>query len=109
MGYVLWFGVVVVLFAIMHYFTELSGRQKGAISLVLMLLIAGAIAYNLKKDQEREQITKIELKFRHGEKVVCQGTDVNASEFSYSDGTQSFIGNKGTPHYQQIFNLLECQ
>lgn len=109
MGYLLWFSVVIVFFAVMHYFTELTRRQKGMISFILILLIAGAIVYNLKKDQEREQITKIELKYRHGEKVVCEGVEVNASVFSYSDGTQSFIGNKGTPHYQQIFNLLECQ
>lgn len=109
MGYLLWFSAVIVIFAMMHYFTELTGRQKGGISLVLVLLIAGAIVYNIKSDWEREQVTAIKLRYRHGETVKCQGVEVNASEFSYSDGTQSFIGNKGTSHYQQIFNLRECQ
>lgn len=109
MGYLLWFGVVALVFVVMHYFTELTGRQKGSISFGLILLIAGAIVYNMKSDQEREHVTGIELKYRHGETVKCRGVDVNASEFSYSDGTQSFIGNKGTAHYQQIFNLRECQ
>jgi len=109
MGYWLWLSVVIVIFGIMHYFTELDLRQKALISAIAALAVIGAIIYNIKSDQEREQITKIELKYRHGESVICQGTEVNGSTFSYSDGTQSFIGNKGTTHYQQIFNLRECR
>lgn len=109
MGYVLWFGIVVLAFVLMHYFTELTGRQKGIISLIAAILVAGAIAYNIKSDRERAHVIAIELQYRHGEKLMCQGVEVNASTFSYSDGTQSFIGNKGTPHYQRIFNARECE
>lgn len=109
MGYWLWLSVVIVIFGIMHYFTELKIRQKATISIIAALMVIGAIIYNIQSDQERAQVTAIELKYRHGERIVCQGTEVNGSEFSYSDGTQSFIGNKGTPHYQQIFNLRECR
>ena len=109
MGYILWFGIVALLFVVMHYFTELSGRQKGIISLIMTLFITGAIVYNIRSDAEREHVIAIELKYRHGESVMCQGVNVNAEEFSYSDGTQSFVGNKGTPHYQQIFTVRECQ
>ncbi|MCK9373772.1 MAG: hypothetical protein M0P91_11275 [Sulfuricurvum sp.] len=109
MGYWLWLSVVIVIFGIMHYFTELDIRQKAMISLAVALVVSGAILYNIRSDQERAQVTDIELKYRHGERVVCQGIEVNGSEFSYSDGTQSFIGNKGTSHYQQIFNLRECR
>jgi len=109
MGYLLWFGIVALVFVVMHYFTELSGRQKGIISLILTLLVTGAVVYNVRSDADREHVMQIELKYRHGEKVTCQGIEVNATEFSYSDGTQSFVGNKGTAHYQQIYNVRECQ
>lgn len=109
MGYLLWFGIVALVFVLMHYFTELSGRQKGTISLVMTLLVIGAIVYNIRSDADREHVIQIELKYRQGMSITCQGTEVNATEFSYSDGTQSFIGNKGTSHYQQIFNVRECQ
>lgn len=109
MGYGLWFGIVIALFVIMHYFTELNGRQKGVISLIAAVLIAGAIAYNIQSDREREQVSAIELKYQRGETVVCQGAEINSTTFSYSVGTQSFVGNKGTPHFQQIYNVRECE
>ena len=109
MAYLLWFGIVALVFALMHYFTELSARQKGIISLIVTLFVAGAVVYNIRSDAERAHVTQIELKYRHGETIRCQGVDVNDSEFSYSDGTQSFVGNKGTRHYQQIFNVRECE
>lgn len=109
MAYGLWFGIVIALFVIMHYFTELNGRQKGVISLIAAVLIAGAIAYNIQSDREREQVSAIELKYQRGETVVCQGTEINSTTFSYSVGTQSFVGNKGTPHFQQIYNVRECE
>ena len=109
MAYLLWFGIVVLVFVWMHFFTELNGKQKGIVSGVFTLLIAGAVAYNIHSDREREHVTAIELKYRHGETIVCDGVEVNASTFGYSVGTQSFVGNKGTPHYQRIFKARECR
>jgi hypothetical protein len=109
MGYIVWFGIVLLLFAWMHYFTELSGRQKGIISAFVTLLVAGAVAYNIKSDRDRDHVNAVELKYRSGETLVCRGVEVNASTFDYSVGTQSFIGLKGTPRYQQIFNARECR
>lgn len=109
MGYGLWFGIVVLLFAWMHFFTELSSKQKGTITLAITLLISAAIAYNVAADRDRAHVTDIELRYRHGETLRCAGVEVNASTFDYSDGTQSFVGLKATPYYQQIFNVRECQ
>jgi hypothetical protein len=109
MSYVLWFGIVALIFALMHYFTELNGRQKGIISLVVTLIVAGAIVYNMKSDAQREHIASIELKFNNGETVNCKQIRVNKKEFSYSVGTQSFIGNKESQYAQQIFSASECE
>jgi len=109
MAYFLWFGIVALGFALMHYFTELSGKQKGIISLVLTLSVAGAIAYNIQSDRERDHVNAIVQDYYQGKSVMCQGIEVNSSTFGYSEGTQSFIGNKGTSHYQQIINARECQ
>lgn len=109
MGYLLWFGIVALLFAVMHFFTELSGKQKGIISLTVTLAIAGAIAYNISADRDRDRILAVELKYRNGQTLLCRGVDVNGSNFDYSIGTQSFIGMKGSGHEGQIFNARECQ
>ncbi len=109
MGYLLWFGIVVLLFAWMHYFTELDGKKKGIISLVVTLIIGGAIAYNIAADRDREKVMGVEQRYRSGETLSCRGIDVNASTFDYSVGTQSFVGLKGTKYYQQIINARECE
>jgi len=109
MAYLLWFGIAALAFALMHYFTELSGKQKGLITFVVVLLIAGAIAYNVQSDRDREQVNSIVLKYQQGQMLMCQGTEVNSTMFDYSVGTQSFVGNRGTKYFQQIFNARECQ
>lgn len=109
MAYLLWFGIVVLGFALMHYFTELSAKQKGVISLVLTLVITAAIAYNIQSDRDRAKVVSIEQKYRSGETLSCRGIDVNTTTFDYSVGTQSFVGFKGTKHYQQIINARECE
>ena len=109
MGYLLWFGIVVLLFAWMHYFTELGTKQKTLISAVLTLIISGAIAYNIAADRDREKVIRVEQQYHSGETLMCRGTEVNATTFDYSVGTQSFVGLKGTKHYQQIINARECE
>lgn len=109
MGYLFWFGIVALVFALMHYFTELSGKQKGMISLAVTLVIAAAIAYNIQSDRDRAKVSAIELKYERGETLVCRGIEVNSTTFGYSVGTQSFVGNRGTKHYQQIINARECE
>ena len=109
MGYLLWFGIVVLLFAWMHYFTELGTKQKTLISAVLTLIISGAIAYNIAADRDREKVIRVEQQYRSGETLMCRDTEVNATTFDYSVGTQSFVGLKGTKHYQQIINARECE
>ncbi len=109
MGYLLWFGIVVLLFAWMHYFTELGTKQKTLISAVLTLIISSAIAYNIAADRDREKVIRVEQQYRSGETLMCRGTEVNATTFDYSVGTQSFVGLKGTKHYQQIINARECE
>ena len=109
MGYLVWFGIVALVFALLHYFTELSGKQKSLITLVVTLLVAGAIAYNIQSDRDRAKVSEVELKYQQGETLVCRGIEVNSSMFGYSVGTQSFVGNRGSKHYQQIINARECQ
>lgn len=109
MGYLLWFGIVLLIFALMHYFTALTSRQKGMISLMITLIIGNAIAYNLMKDAESKRLATIELKFNNGETLTCNSITVNNKNFTYSVGTQSFIGNESSRYSQQIISARECE
>lgn len=109
MGYLLWFGIVALVFALMHYFTELNGRQKATISIIVSLIVAGAIVYNLVSDAASRHIAAIELKFTNGETLTCNNVSVNNKNFTYSVGTQSFIGNEESRYSEQIFSARECE
>ena len=109
MGYLLWFGIVVVVFMWMHYFTALTSKQKGIASLMLALIIGNAILYNIMNDLESNHVRAIELKFTNGQILTCNGVRVDNKSFSYSVGTQSFIGNDKSQYSQQIFSASECE
>lgn len=109
MGYLLWFGIVGIVFVWMHYFTALSNKQKGIVSLALIVIIGNAIVYNVMNDLESKQIRAIELKFNNSKTLNCNGVNVNNQTFTYSVGTQSFIGNTNSLYSQQIFSASECQ
>lgn len=109
MSYLLWFGIVIVIFLGMHYFTALTSRQKGLISLLLALMVANAILYNIMNDLEGKHVSVMELKFNNGETLTCNNVPVNNKNFTYSVGTQSFIGNKDSKYAWQIFSASECE
>ena len=109
MAYLLWFVIVGLIFVWMHYFTELSGRQKGVISLIVTLIIAGGIGYNAQSNAESRHISEVELKFRKGEVLRCNDINVTNKSFTYSVGTQSFIGNEDSRYPQQIISTQECK
>ena len=109
MGYLLWFSIVIVVFIWMYYFTSLTFRQKGYILLLLTLVIANAVLYNIMKDLESKHINEMQLKYTNGETLLCKGIKVDRKGFSYSVGTQSFIGNKESRYPNQIFSASECR
>ncbi|MDO9208216.1 MAG: hypothetical protein Q7T91_08170 [Sulfuricurvum sp.] len=109
MGYLVWFGIVAVAFVWMHYFTALTGKQKGIVSLILAMIVGNAILYNIMNDLESKHVAAIELKFTNGETLVCSKVKVNNKNFTYSVGTQSFIGNEKSHYAQQIFSASECE
>lgn len=109
MGYLLWFSIVVIVFIWMHYFTALTFRQKGLTLLLLTLIIANAILYNIMKDLESKHIHEMQLKYKNGETLRCNGVEVDQKSFGYSVGTQSYIGNQDSRYPNQIFSAAECR
>ncbi len=109
MGYLLWFGVVIIVFVWMQYFTSLTFRQKWITLLLLSLIIANAILYNVMKDLESKHINEMQLKYTNGETLRCNGVNVDRKAFGYSVGTQSYIGNQDSKYPNQIFSASECR
>ncbi len=108
MGYIVALIVVGILFALMHYFTELTKQQKTVISLVLVVFIAFAYIYNYYKQQEQEKMLNIVVLYKQGKTIKCGKYDVNQTNFSLSTGTYTFIGKENTPFYAIMISAYEC-
>ncbi len=109
MSYILGIIAVGILFLILHNLTELDTNQKSFIVKALLGLILSMYIFNLYSDAQRDKITDIVLKYEQNKNLTCNDIDVNKSNFSYSVGTQTFIGLKNSPHYGRLISASECE
>jgi len=101
--------VVALLFASLHYFTELKHSQKLSIALVALLIVLSAIGYNKYKTFKTDKMLSVIVKYKQGKTVNCDGVDVNSSRYSLSVGTYTFIGKENTPHYAEMISAADCE
>ncbi len=109
MAYIFGIILLVLLFVVLHFFTEISLKQKVGVISILALLILGAYLYNLGNEKRRVHLENVLLDFTHGKSISCQGMDINNSQFSYSSGTQTFLGLKNTEMSGRLISLDTCQ
>ena len=109
MAYIYGLIIVGLFFLSMHYFTELKKSQKTLATSVLLILVFSAIAYNKYSHIQQKKLLEIQTKFEQGKTLLCNGVEVNSSQFSLSIGTFTFIGKPNTPHYAEMVNASLCQ
>ncbi len=109
MRYLYAVGLLAALYLVLHYFTELSHRQKSAIVAGLLLFIAAAAIYDVRKAEHDAKVRETVLKFQRHQLLHCGDLIVSDDEYTYSDGTQSFIANAGTPQAGIIVSASECR
>ena len=109
MSYILGLLAVGVLFLVLHNFTELDHKSKFIVAVVLAGVILMMYLFNVYMDNQRDLVTAVELKYHQNKTLTCKGIEVNQSNFSYSVGTQTFIGRESTPHYGQLISATECE
>lgn len=109
MAYIYGLIIVALFFATMHYFTELDKKQKTIATTVVFLIILSAIVYNKYNQEQQAKLLAIQTKFEQGKTLLCNGVEVNQTQFSLSIGTFTFIGKENTPHYAEMINASTCQ
>ncbi len=97
------------LYAVLHYFTELSQKQKFGIVGLVLYVVAGAAAYNAYRSANDDHVRETVLRFERHETLECGGVKVNDRNYTYSVGTQSFIANEGTPNAGGIYTAADCR
>ena len=109
MAYIYGLIVVALLFATMHYFTELTNKQKTLTTALLVLVVLGAIAYNKYTTAQRELMLSVVTAYEQGKTLECNGIKVNAKLYDLSIGTYTFIGRKNTPNYAKMISASTCK
>ena len=105
------FGVILflILFVVMHFFTEMTLKQKLSATGVFAILVLSAYFYNQQSEQRRLHLEEVMLKYNSGDNISCSSLDVNNTEFSYSSGTQTFLGKKESKMHGRIISLDSCR
>ena len=109
MAYLLAIVAVLAFFAVLHFFTELKTNIKIGMALALLFIVTFATIYNGYTRDQRTHALHVELQYNQGKTLRCEGVDVNNTNFSFSNGTHTFIGKKGTPNYSMMINTSICQ
>jgi len=108
-AYILGLIVVSFFFLAMHYFTELDNKQKAIVSMVVLVIIFSAIAFNSYTTSQREKMLNVVMRFNQHKTIECNGMKVNDKNFTISIGTYTFIGKKNTPNYALMISATKCK
>jgi hypothetical protein len=109
MAYLVGIVVVGLLFLALHYFTEVTFKQKIITTTVVSAVILSAIAFNRYSDAKSQKMLDVVLKFNQNSTIKCDGVDLNSTNFTLSVGTYTFIGKKDTPFYGQMISASKCE
>ncbi|MEA3523033.1 MAG: hypothetical protein U9R50_08650 [Campylobacterota bacterium] len=109
MSYILGLVAVGVFFLVLHNLTELNHKEKGTAVAVLLGLVLSMYLFNTYSDSQRDKVTNIVLDYKQNKTLTCKDIKVNKTNFSYSVGTQTFIGLENTPHYGRLISASECE
>lgn len=103
-GFVLFFLFLTLLFLSQR----VSKQTKVVVALLLIVITVVASVYTWYQKQKDEQIRTNYAAFKMGKSIFCNGIEVNSSRFTYSEGTQTFIGKKGSDVYTTMLSLRHC-
>jgi hypothetical protein len=85
---------IIVLFVVMHKFTELEMQQKVVITIVMALLIIAFYFFEQANTKTARKIQGLRYAFEHGKTLICKDKEVTKKLYNYA--SRSFIGKKDT-------------
>ena len=109
MAYILGLIIVIILFVILHYFTELSKKQMLITTAIFLSFVLGAIFYNSMQNNKRDAMLDVVTSFKQDKNITCNENTINSKEYTLSIGTYTFIGKENTPNYGRMISVSECE
>lgn len=109
MGYLYGVVILILLFAVLHYFTGLNNGQKIIIFITIVAIISFAYLYNSNTKKQQQKILTNVQAFNIGKTLTCTGRDVNLTNYTLSIGTYTFLGKKHTLYYGNMISVSSCK
>ena len=105
------YGLVVIgfFFLALNYFTSLSHSEKFSVIAIVLSLVLMAMMFNEYSKSESQNTLDVAMRFNQNKTVVCEGVEVNSSNYELSVGTYTFIGKTGTPNYGKMISVSTCK
>lgn len=105
------YGIIVigVFFAALNYFTDLSHSQKWWVITAVLSILSIAVMFNEYSDSQSKKTLNIAMQFNQNKTVICQGLEINNTNYTLSTGTYTFIGKQNTPNYGQMLSVSDCK
>lgn len=98
--------VGLIVYSIFSTFSKKRLILIGIFSAVLIILI---ITYTHFQNKEGKKEADLIAVFLRGETLICNDIMINKNDFELNYGTLSFIGKRGSPHFNSIFLLKDCR
>ncbi len=109
MAYIIGLVVVALFFGVMHFFTEMSVKQKVTATVVVLSFVMGALFYNNLQNENAEHVRDVMLRYNQGDSIKCDALDITRENFSLSVGTQTFIGRQESTHAGKMIAASDCE
>ena len=88
----------------------ISKKSKGVILVVLVLISGGVYFFSQSAQNSQNESTELLLAYEQGKSLKCGALEVNASNFNFEYGTQSFVAKKGEKAFAgQIIAIKNCE
>lgn len=111
MRIILFLVLIVLILLIIAASNDIINKKAKAGILVLIIAIFGAVFY-YTQSVTSTQNTSLELlqAYEQGKSLKCGAYEVNASNFGFEYGTQSFVAKRGAKDLQGIIiDVKNCQ
>ncbi|RDU63121.1 hypothetical protein [Helicobacter sp. MIT 14-3879] len=104
--------IVSIIIGSFLYFTlkdRVDRKRYIILGILFVILIFIIVIYTHISDKQNQKYTNIIAEFNRGEDILCSGITLNNKNFTFTNGTLSFTGKKGTKFYNQIISIDECE
>lgn len=90
---------------------EIISKKSKAVILALLVVLFGGVYFFTASEQNAQNTSAGLLRaFEQGKSLKCGTFEVNASNFGFEYGTQSFVAKKGAKEVAgQIISIKECE